>query len=317
MLADGREAFLDGVARSKPDHPPAPLGAGHHSDVLRLHVRQLDQPAGTADRRRARCDGHPAGPAAADGRPADRSAGRRGGAPATAVLAAKDISAKRSACQRAVDVLSGATEDASVLTSPEVRLLAKQAPDLVICGAVRRDSDAPCNKLLGKDRLQEIDCLSMRSTSTRSRRLRRAEASCSTTSSSPSARRAAPASPSRFPHRTACRRHAQCDALGDYAYLCRAFITMDPKVCSTRTAKGEGPDCEKVIERNALYAKGLEGIAASGGLRDRELAKAAMGINLACAALAQTAMDTCAASLQPPPGNRPGTSRPARRRCRR
>src|SRR6185295_4400636 len=86
-------------------------------------------------------------------------------APPTAVPAvpAAAVNAKRAACLRAIDALAGSTDDSGALASPEARLLADQIPDLVTCGAIRKNTDVPCHTLLATERSREIDCLSMRS----------------------------------------------------------------------------------------------------------------------------------------------------------
>jgi hypothetical protein len=221
-------------------------------------------------------------------------------APPAAPAAAVD--AKRAACQRAIDVLAGNADDTGVLASPEARLVADQLPDLVACGAVRKNSDALCQKLLTKDRTQLIACLSTRSTYNELR-------------TNPKGRgflfddvkytecQASGAGAFCDDFRAALRAGdtAKCDALKQYGALCRAFVTMDVSACNT-SSPDETPDCVKVIERNALFGKGLEAIAKGGPPSDREFATAAMGAPGACAALAQKAMDLCAGSLQPEPG---------------
>jgi hypothetical protein len=266
--------------------------------------RQQLELAGAARRRRlaATATRPPAAapPTAVPATPVPAAAAPAATAAGAPVVPAAAVNAKRAACLRAIDALAGATDDSGALASPEARLLADQIPDLVTCGAIRKNTDVPCHTLLAKERAREIDCLSMRSMYNELRTYPKGRgfmfddlkyAEC----------QARGAGKFCDDFRAALRAGdvAQCDALSNHGYLCRAFVTMDVSACSPGAGKDDAPDCEKVIERNVLFGKGLDGHRQGAPLRDREFAKAAMGAPVACAALAQTAIDICAASLQP------------------
>ena len=77
--------------------------------------------------------------------------------------AAVDTPEPRSACERYVAAVSGRAKLA-LLDDPEVGTLAAQAPgDLVMCGAVRSDSDALCERLLPVEHGPGGACQHMRS----------------------------------------------------------------------------------------------------------------------------------------------------------
>src|SRR5713101_4433412 len=75
----------------------------------------------------------------------------------------EDVSARRTVCARYVAAVAGHAPDDALLDNPEVRALAVQAPDLVMCGAVVHDSDAPCKRLLPEEHGPTTACRYMQS----------------------------------------------------------------------------------------------------------------------------------------------------------
>jgi hypothetical protein len=213
--------------------------------------------------------------------------------------------AKRAACERVVAVIAGRADDSAVLQSPDARRIADQVPDLVVCGAVRRDSDAPCSRLT--DNSQAIGCRSSRSTFSelktypKGRGFMFDETKYTECKSDPEVRM--PCDAFRAAMRAADP--AQCESLGPIAYLCRAYIALDTSQCSPAAGQAPDADCVKIIERNAHLGKGLEALVTSGSPLEQEFAKSALQRDDACAALAQAAMDDCTGGLQPPTTVRP------------
>src|SRR5262249_30297344 len=59
--------------------------------------------------------------------------------------------ASESDCKKYVAALAGRSEDKALMNDDTVKALAKRAPDLVACGAVKADKDAHCQVLAGDE----------------------------------------------------------------------------------------------------------------------------------------------------------------------
>src|SRR5437879_6502124 len=222
------------------------------------------------------------------------------------VSAAVDTPEPRSACERYVAAVSGRAKLA-LLDDPEVGTLAAQAPgDLVMCGAVRSDSDALCERLLPVEHGPGGACQHMRSIfhelrSGGSRSFMfddRDWEGC----------RVIPLFPALCDSLRKAMRSADprdCAATDGAESICRAYIALDKSLCHAEgklklveflaklVSTGIEESCRRTIENRAFLAQGLERLAESGPPLERELARAALGRPDACAPFAQPALTSC------------------------
>ena len=242
---------------------------------------------------------------------AESPAAALAGSPESAREAVADTAGARSPCERYVAAASGAAKLA-LLDDPEVGTLAAQAPpDLVMCGAVRSDSDALCERLLPTGHGPSTACLRMRSTfhELRSAGGRsfmfddRDREEC----------RWNPLWPALCDSLRNAMRSADprdCAATGGAESICRAYIALDQSLCRAEGklklvevlaklvgATGIEDSCRETIKSRAFLAQGLESLAESGPPLERELARAALGRPDACAPFAQPALTSCLQSV--------------------
>ncbi len=209
--------------------------------------------------------------------------------------------------------LSGHAKDAAVLKSDEVRALAPRASELVTCGAVATDSDAPCQLLTTDSQIK--DCRAMRSIFHELRtypngrsfmfddvKLEECHADPRVASICDNFRKALRSGDA-----------SQCSAAGELQGVCRAFIKLDKSLCSAqgKDSKEIVEDCKNTIDRKGFYAKGLKDLAESAPARERTLAKAALGQADACDSYMQAGTDTCVGmEATPAAGGPPPTPLP-------
>ena len=220
---------------------------------------------------------------------------------------AVDTPEPRSACERYVAAVSGRAKLA-LLDDPEVGTLAAQAPgDLVMCGAVRSDSDALCERLLPVEHGPGGACQHMRSIF---HELRSAGGrSFMFDDRDWEGCRVIPLFPALCDSLRKAMRSADprdCAATDGAESICRAYIALDKSLCHAEgklklvefVAKlvgnsGIEESCRRTIENRAFLAQGLERLAESGPPLERELARAALGRPDACAPFAQSALTSC------------------------
>ena len=222
------------------------------------------------------------------------------------VSAAVDTPEPRSACERYVAAVSGRAKLA-LLDDPEVGTLAAQAPgDLVMCGAVRSDSDALCERLLPVEHGPGGACQHMRSIF---HELRSAGGrSFMFDDRDWEGCRVMPLFPALCDSLRKALRSADprdCAATDGAESICRAYIALDKSLCHAEgklklveflaklVSTGIEESCRRTIENRAFLAQGLERLAESGPPLERELARAALGRPDACAPFAQSALTSC------------------------
>lgn len=199
-----------------------------------------------------------------------------------------------SQCEEYVAVLAGKKKDDALLADPKLQALAARSFDLVACGAVATDSDAPCALI----REQNAECRLLWSvlhelrTNPKGRSFVFPDAKYEMCRTQPNF------APLCDRLRDAARSGdaEKCAGMGDQEAYCRAMITLDKSHCEK--AKDHA-GCMKVIEANELFAKGLKGLAEDGPPRERAFAKAALGDADACKSFAQAATASCASQAAP------------------
>jgi len=222
------------------------------------------------------------------------------------------VDPRRAVCERYVAVLSGRNKDAAAIDNPEVKALAMEAPDLVVCGAVATDSDELCTQFLPPEHGPSMKCRYSRAIF---HELRAYPHGNSFLISDVDLEEMAPLMTAAVwdTFRQAVRSgdSGQCTQTGDLESMCRAYLSLDTSLCRVtgKTGeveitfpKGEGKGklstvlenkCKREIADRAFLAKGLKDIAESGPASERVYAKAALGQTDACAPYAQAAMDAC------------------------
>ena len=237
---------------------------------------------------------------------ADSTAAALAESPKSAREAAVDTAEPRSACERYVAAVSGRAKLA-LLDDREVGALAAQAPpDLVMCGAVRSDSDALCERLLPVEHGPGGACQHMRSIF---HELRSAGGrSFMFDDRDWEGCRVIPLFPALCDSLRKAMRSADprdCAATDGAESICRAYIALDKSLCHAEgklklveflaklVSTGIEESCRRTIENRAFLAQGLERLAESGPPLERELARAALGRPDACAPFAQPALTSC------------------------
>jgi hypothetical protein len=252
------------------------------------------------------------------------------GAPASRPTTAADASARQALCSGYVAALSGRAQDETLLDNPEVRTLAEQFSDLVMCGAVVRDDDTPCRRLLPEEHGPSTACRYMQSIFHELRTYPQGRSflfdqldweDCHSIDSLP------PTFCDAFRAAMRSGDPKDCAPTGDGEPVCRAYLALDASRChvdgalkdvvatgprvvekTPRDRATERPTlgavlellCKQAIERRGFLAKGLKVIAESGPPREREFAKAALGQPEACAPYVQAAMQACLGGVQAP-----------------
>ena len=239
------------------------------------------------------------------------------------------LAAQRSECERYMVVLSGRSADAKLMQEPRIREFAAAAPDLVTCGAVRKNSEDLCKTLLsgtgsdstGSGFIPEgpyKNCREQWATFNELRTHPEGRSFMFNDINLQGCRSVTEMAPLCDGIRAAMRSGdpQKCASLGKLESICRAYVTLDTKLCKSGDpndpyAKNAAADCVKKIQSKAVLAKGLKELAASGPPRERELAKAALGQADACASLEQEAVKACAAATPVPPPPPPAGTSPA------
>ena len=214
-----------------------------------------------------------------------------------------EASARRALCDDYVAAIAGNTKDPALLEKDEVRVLAKQVPDLANCGAIASDSNAACN-VFAPASSQMKDCLGVWSMFHEVRTSPKGRAFLFDEAMVQECRQAPALAPFCEAFRDALRsaNANDCAQSGPFASVCRAYIALDPSLCRVTAPEVEGldKDCRQQIANKGMFAKGLKAIAASGAGRYRSFARAAMGDRDACKAFATAVKDACVAAGQPP-----------------
>ena len=267
--------------------------------------------------------------------PADAPAAGAGRPAAPASSPSKASKESRATCEHYVAVFAGREKDPTVLKKPEVQAFASHAVDLVTCNAVRADSDEPC-KVLEK---MADGCKVTLSVFHEMRAYPNGRSymfddrkyeECKQSGGMPmvvcdalqKALRAGDADQCvmQADFAALCRKAVQegnlegvnaadCGTEGPKIRKmlegqCRALVNLDPKACDVPGPHAEGmaEQCRKDIEGRKGYGKGLKQLAKSGGLPDREFAKAALDDPDACKELTAAAVDACVAASSAPKG---------------
>ena len=239
--------------------------------------------------------------------------------PTSAADTAASVSQNRSACDGYIAALSGRGQDRTLLDKPEVQALGRQVPELVTCGAVRSDADDLC-KLLeqGGD-----ECRRMRWVFHELRVNPKGRSFLMTDSDYESCRKDLPAQSlpaslcDEFREAVRSGDPSKCPkgAVEGMEGFCRGIVSLDKSQC-TGMGKIEDQEqgraaCEKIIDRNKHFAKGLEELAKSGPPLESELAKAALKQADACSVYEKKAVEACsAAAAAPPPAPQVTPSKP-------
>lgn len=232
-------------------------------------------------------------------------------------------------CDGQIAVLLGQKADAGALEEPAIKELAAEQAELVTCGAVWRDSADFC-KLAAVNAV--TDC---RETTAVFHELR-ANAGKRTfvfTDEDWQRCRGVPALvPACDAIRAALRsgNAADCGQAGGAEGICRAYLTLDRSQCdltgelaqaefslpdvkegepaSIKIKEAAIADCRRKIERRTVLDQGLEQVAASGPLPERELARAALRRADACEAAREAARAWCGERHRPTPNPEAGAS---------
>ncbi len=229
------------------------------------------------------------------------------------------VNPRRALCDSYIAALSGRSKDAALLRKREVRALAAQASDLVMCGAVVSDSDAPCRELIPVEHGPTMQCLHTRSIYHELRTYPKGRSFLFDEVDWDAFGFPALPTASREAFRKAMRSGdvKDCAQTGDLQSMCRAYIGLDESLCRVGGKLGQveieltgkqekekvkvGRElearCKEVIKSRAFLAKGLKEIAESGLPPENEFAKAALGQPEACASFTQAVMDACLADV--------------------
>ena len=230
---------------------------------------------------------------------------------------------RRTTCEGFVATLAGRQPNATLFDDPALQRLAKEVPDLVTCGAVVSESDAPCEKLLPVGQGPSMMCLHMRAIFHELRTYPQGRSFMFDEQDWAEMQPLRARIPAAFDALRAATRSgdvAQCEQAGDMRSICRAYVTLDASQCRAEgdlaagkiellvRKEGDSPadlkfaiedGCRQTIESRAFLAPGLKALAESGPPRERVLAKAALGDGAACATYEQAALDACIEQAQP------------------
>ena len=240
---------------------------------------------------------------------------------------------RRSACLHYVTVLAGREKDSAALANPELQALARRFPDLTTCGAVAGDSEALC-KAMGQGE-GKAPC---RMTWSTYRDLRANQKGgrfvfpdavfehCGTEIAPIICEKMHEAAESGDPKKCEWGTSQVPDITPDpkhhpmkldaaalrttFPTFCRALVTLDKPLCGRIADPDIKRVCGELIDRNAVYANGLKGLAESADEPGRTLAKAALGQADACEPYAKPARDWCAqyGGMPAPSGTAPPTT---------
>jgi hypothetical protein len=176
-----------------------------------------------------------------------------------------------------------------------------------MCGAVRSDSDALCNRLLGTGHGPIMACRQMRSIfhelrGAGSRSFMFADVDWEECRAIPFFRGVCDSL--RLAIRSGDPK--DCAAAGGAESICRAYIALDASLCHAEgklalaefllelvRVPGIEEGCRRTIESRSFLAQGLERLAESGPPLERELARAALARPDACASFVQPALASC------------------------
>jgi hypothetical protein len=267
-------------------------------------------------------------PGAAAGTPAVAPAGEGAAAesPTTGPNLEATASAKRSACERYIGSLTGSSKDGALRDNPEVRKLASQVPDLVTCVAIKGDSEALCNPLIGESAGKRMyssaarDCLYTQSMFHEAHAYPKGRSFMFPDIEFKQCQNPTWCEAMREALRSADEK--KCAATGALQSICRAYIRLDKSQCRIEGTLPKQKDgqadeastlamCKETIETRGFLGNGLQSLAQSGQPREQAFAKAALGEANACASFEQAAMDACTGGGSSPPSGAtpaPGTS---------
>ncbi|MGH7786334.1 MAG: hypothetical protein ACRERC_05670 [Candidatus Binatia bacterium] len=253
-------------------------------------------------------------PAAAPAKAAATTGTPAAGAAAAAQKPTPD-KARRAVCERFIEVLAGKKKDAAVLQEAELQFIGRQAPELPTCGAVRQRSSELCDIL---DEGPKGNCVASLYVF-EELRLRPKGRTFITDSVKAKEWREHPDLAAYVePFFTALRDGdaSKCAATGPLAFLCNAYISLDPAQCVATSLNIQGvdaagrkeieEDCRSTIEKNKGRARGLKELAKSGSPVEKERAKAALGEADACKPLMAASLEICIAN-SPSAGDAPDT----------
>lgn len=245
---------------------------------------------------------------------------------ATSVVAAVDAGKKPTECEGFIAVLSGRKLDPALLDNADLKAFAMTAPpDLIVCGAVRNDSDELCTRFFATERGPSKMCPQMRAIFHEVKTYPQGRSFLLSEVDWEDFKLLREQNPAALDGLRAALRAGDantCAQAGDLESICRAYIGLDPKLCRLqgKLAEMEVPvpyrkegepatikakdileeHCRQTIESRKFLAQGLTALAQSSPSRERELAKAALGQADACALYAQKAMESCMGGAPPP-----------------
>jgi hypothetical protein len=227
-------------------------------------------------------------------------------------------------CESYIPVLTGKKKGSAILADPRLRAIATVSPDLVKCGAVAADSDEPCKLLSAVD---ADECRNLRFVLQQLRTNPKGRAFLMSDEDHANCRRELPKE--KLPA-SLCDEFREAARAGDPSKCpkgdvkgmdgwCRAIITLDKSQCSgiggiEDREQGKAA-CEKIVDRNKNFGKGLDEMAKSGTPLERALANAALGKADACKALEADAVKAClsqaeAAAIPVPKNDAPAAPAP-------
>ena len=209
----------------------------------------------------------------------------------------------QTSCESYLPVLTGKKKGSAMLADPRLRAIATSAVNLAKCGAVAADSDELCKLLSAFD---GEECRRVRSVFHELRVNPKGRGFLMPDEDYENCRRELPkqSMPASF-----CDEFRAAARAGDPSKCpkgkidgsdswCRAIVSLDKSQCMA-IGKIEDKEqgkaaCEKIIDRNKQFAKGLDELAKSGSPLEQALAKAALGQADACKPLEADAMKACA-----------------------
>lgn len=195
------------------------------------------------------------------------------GTPAAGAAAAQKPTpdkARRQVCERFIDVLAGKKKDAAALQDTELQFIARQAPDLPTCGAVRQRSSDLCDVL---DEGPKGNCVASLYVFEELRLRPKGRSFILDSVKAKEWREHPDLAKYVEPFFTALRDgdQSKCAATGPLAFLCNAYISLDPAQCNASGLNIQAvddagrkeieEDCRSTIEKNKGRARGLKELA--------------------------------------------------------
>jgi len=207
----------------------------------------------------------------------------------------------RADCERYMAILSGKKKGSIPLDDPQLKAAANGAPDLVTCGAVVADSAELCGLLSAPD-----DCRRLQSVFHELKTNPNGRGFLMSDEEYAECRKGLPEyslDPSMcdvFREAARAGDPSKCPPQGKVEGMegwCKAIVGLDKSKCvgiGGVDDKEQGKKaCEKIIDRNEHFAKGLDELAKSGSTLERALASATLGKADACKGFETAAMKAC------------------------